>query len=113
MGLILEGAVSEPNFFIVAAGVLGFFFTVTAFMCWINTLSPAFERSLALGAICFVPPLAFLWGWSKAAENKQKANMLVWSACVIPMIAFLIFLPDISASLSESLVEGMKHVHEM
>ena len=112
MALILESAVSEPDFFIVAAAVLGFFFTVTAFMCWINTLSPAFERSLIWGALCFVPPIAFLWGWAKAAENKQKANMLVWSVCVIPMIAFLIFLPNISESVNESLVEGMKHIHE-
>ena len=110
MGVIIEAGANGPGFFTVALGVLGFFFTVTAFMCWINTLSPAFERSLILGLLCFVPPIAFLWGWAKAGETKQKQNMLVWTVCVIPMVGFLMFWSDISATLSESLAEGMKHL---
>ena len=87
------------EFLVVSVGVLGFFFTVTAFVCWINTLTPAFERSLVLGVLCFVPPIAYLWGMAKLRDTPLKQNMLVWTACLIPAIVFLMYVPEIANHL--------------
>ena len=84
------------EFLIVSVGVLGFFFTVTAFICWVNTLSPAFERSLSLGLLCFLPPIAYLWGFAKRREINLEQNFLVWSVSLIPAIIFLIYVPQMT-----------------
>ena len=84
------------EFVIVSIGVLGFFFAVTALICWINTLTPAFESSLVLGLICMVlPPVAFLWGWANASKTNLKTNMLVWTVAFIPCMVFLMYTPTL------------------
>ena len=85
------------EFLITGLGVLGFFFAVTTLICWINTLTPAFEKGLVLGATCIVlPPIAFLWGWAKAGETGLKTNMLLWTVSLIPAIIFSVFVPQIA-----------------
>lgn len=85
------------EFLITGLGVLGFFFAVTMLICWVNTLTPAFERGLILGASCLiVPPIAFLWGWAKAAETGLKTNMLLWTVSLIPAAIFIVFVPQIA-----------------
>lgn len=89
------------EFLLVVVGTLGFFFTVTALICWINVLTPAFQASPAWGLICLVVPVvpAFLWGWAKAGPLNLKANMTTWTVCLIPAAVFLVFLPTIGEHL--------------
>ena len=91
------------EFFIVAAGTIGFFFTICAVICWINVLTPAFETNLVWGTICLVVPFvpAFLWGWAQAGKHNLKTNMTTWTVCLIPTVVFLCFVrrsPAISAA---------------
>ena len=88
-------------FLITTVGVFGFFFFVTALICWVNVLTPAFHQSLILGTVSFlVPPIAFLWGWMKAKEQNLKTVMLVWTVCFIPGTVFLLMTPKIGGYLA-------------
>lgn len=54
-------------------------------VCWIITLVQMFQKDSVLkgilGIICAL--WAFIWGWMKVEETKQKNIMIIWSVCIV------------------------------
>jgi hypothetical protein len=69
---------------------------LVSLVCWIMTLIKIFKSNVGLGILGIVCGIfAFIYGWVKTEEYKNKKVMIVWTAAIL----FSLLLNIVSAAL--------------
>jgi hypothetical protein len=77
--------------------------SIGSLVCWIMVLVKMFQNEqVGLGvASIFVPLIAFVFGWIKAAEWRIKGLMAVWTGCFAASLLMMCVVPVAISMIGE------------